>query len=162
MKRPIIFRGKTACDGSWIKGDLIGISSDFKPVQFIRCSYSEVYKVDPETVGQFTGLHDCENRDIYEGDIIRWADRSYYELYLDSKDNPEDYVEGGFDDLFEYGVVYYAAEECDYPAFDVSNWNHDECNGLSSLAASGEWHFEVIGNIHDNPDMLPDAPARGE
>ena len=161
MNRTIIFRGKTVCDGSWIKGDLIGISSDFKPAKFIRCSYSEVYKVDPDTVGQFTGLKDCEDRDIYEGDIIRWADHSDYNGYLDSLENPEEYEGWDFSGLWEYGTVYYAAGG-DYPAFDLDGWDEDECNGLSSLAASGEWYFEVIGNIHDNPDMLPDAPVRGD
>lgn len=161
MKRPIIFRGKTAFDGTWRKGDLIGVSSDFKDVVFIRCSYSDVCKVDPATVGQYTGMTDCEGREIFEGDIIRWADHSDYNGYLDSLENPEEYEGWDFSGLWKYGTVYYAAN-CDYPSFDLDGWDEDECNGLSSLAASGEWHYEVIGNIHDNPDMLPDAPVRGE
>ena len=161
MKRPIIFRGKTVFDGTWRKGDLIGVSSDFKGAVFIRCSYSDVCKVDPATVGQYTGITDCKGREIFEGDIIRWAESTSYECYLESTEYPEAYDGCNFDDLWKYGVVCYAAEG-GYPAFELSGWDEDECNGLSSLAASGEWQYEVIGNIHDNPDMLPDAPVRGE
>ena len=153
MKRLIMFRGKTVFDGTWRKGDLIGASSDFKDVVFIRCSYSDVCKVDPATVGQHIGMTDCEGREIFEDDIIRWAELSTYNCYLESKEYPEEYDGCSFDDLWHYGVVTYASA-FGYPAFELSGWDEDECNGLSSLDASGEWHFEVAGNVHDNPELL--------
>lgn len=160
MKRKIIFRGKSVCDGSWVTGDLIGVSSDFGGA-FIRRKYNDSVRVDPDTVGQYIGMTDCEGREIFEGDIIRWADITEYEDYLNSKLNPDIYEGWDFRGLWSYGMVYYAVDD-DYPAFVLSGWDEDECNWLPSLAATGVWHYEVIGNIFDNPDMLPDAPVRGE
>ena len=87
--------------------------------------------VDPETVGQFTGLHDADGREIYEDDIVRvvhYGDESIH-------------------------VIKYC-DDMDYPAFDI--WpNFDcECNGLSFCKCEREATITVIGNAHDNPELL--------
>lgn len=74
--RKIEFRGKSVATGTWRYGML-----DVEPG-----GYYEIFSrskngfskgvVDPETVGQFTGVTDTNNEPIYEGDIVeRYGDR---------------------------------------------------------------------------------------
>ena len=72
MNREIKFRGKSLIDGRWIYGDLFRTDLDGGvAIQF----YDEVdgwmtEDVSPGTVGQFTGVLDGRNQEIYENDIV--------------------------------------------------------------------------------------------
>jgi len=81
-------------------------------------------KVIPETVGQYTGLKDKNGTEIYEGDII-----DHYALF--------GYV------VYENGIFSLS-----------SNTNTQFCNCKQPLAYHDVNEMEVIGNIHQNPELI--------
>lgn len=163
--REILFRGKSTEDGKWFTGQLLHFKSPVseKELNVIVevCEFDDFNewfnigrsaKVIPETVGQFTGLTDKNGKKIFEGDIIRYADLYDYNCYLESIDNPEVYDNIDLGNIWTIDEVVYGIK-VGYPAFDLNK--HDfEANGLSELSESGQYFYEVIGNIHDNPELL--------
>ena len=92
MKRKIKFRGKTK-GGTWIYGNYYyrrGVSPVIETqklylihyiIEFADFNKVSEYEVLPETVSQFTGMYDADNREIYEGDIV-CSDELFFENYL--------------------------------------------------------------------------------
>lgn len=127
MQREIKFRGKRIDNGKWVYGDFRSEENCIAVPCYIRhfgIGY-DVYPVDPDTVGQYTGLKDKNGREIYEGDII-----SARGIILTVK-----YIGGVF---FACNVDSNIDK---YPLYILCEWENE----------SG---CEIIGNIHDNPELL--------
>ena len=85
--REILFRGKRVDTGEWVEGSLImndvivGKIVDFEEDYFTTEFW---YKVDPETVGQYTGIDDREGDKIFEGDTFKiGAEDNIYTVKFD-------------------------------------------------------------------------------
>jgi len=182
--REILFRGKRKDNGEWVYGyyselpiGSLGATifagsdeiicedtasyiisvfskqhSNFSFGNPLEVVEAETYEVDRETIGQYTGLTDCEGNKIFEGDIIRFADYHEYECYLESLKSPKDYEGVSFENLWTVDEIVYGIK-IGYPAFDL-NHNDFECNGLAELNCSGQYYYEKIGNIYDNPELI--------
>lgn len=78
--REILFRGKRTDNGEWVKGFYVCVLDTHYIMtgKFDSLTNgiinSEAYKVDPDTIGQFTGLTDENGVKIFEGDIVRYGD----------------------------------------------------------------------------------------
>ena len=132
--REILFRGKRVDNGEWIQGDLV----QFLPHGIVRIVTQEPpYKdaeVDSDTVGQFTGLTDRNGKKIFEGDIIHleYSQVFFGGVYYGEYTAEVSYKEGCFvTDGINNG------DEIETP---LSGFDNDE--------------VEIIGNIHDNPELL--------
>ena len=126
--REILFRGKRKDNGEWVCGSLSSEYLQECGCVMISPSSDTCYKVDPKTVGQFTGLTDKNGKKIFEGDIVRDAQSFLFGKVIYA--TPQD----GFD-----GIAGYMVDDIDD---GPQNYN-------------GFWNqVEVIGNIHDNPELL--------
>lgn len=121
--REIKFRGKR--DGKWLYGDLVHIDGDvfIFPVDG-QPDYGKNYQVEPETVGQFTGLKDKNGVEIWEGDI------------LGAEQNGNVYCDFVFYNGSSFGRSHFNSF---VPFYDRKDWIEKD---------------EVKGNIYDNPELL--------
>lgn len=128
--RNTIFRGKRKDNGEWIVGyycemfnpatksglPLLHIISDLLPFSA---------EIDPETLGQFTGLRDRKGRAIFEGDILKCNRNKYIEGVVVA----EEWNCSCCDGVFGFAIQG-----------DGDLRNFDIC--------------DIVGNIHDNPELL--------
>jgi len=92
------------------------------------CAWASFYA---DSIEQYTGLKDKNGKEIYEGDIIKcWSQNTY-----------------------PVGRVMYSEEWCTY---EIVSYDPKECRvyNLESFSPTVNKYLEVIGNIHENPELL--------
>lgn len=162
--REIIFRGKQKNSGEWVYGSLIHcdltdgrsytciLESDeanVHPMDFpylcceSGCIDGFANPVNPETVGQFTGLTDKNGNKIFEGDIIRTSNGRQSAVSA--------VKHGNFRPKMIYHMFWnYIGHE---PKPDLHGVFCESTKEQMMLFDSPTC-IEVIGNIHDNPELL--------
>lgn len=135
--RELKFRGKRLDNGEWAYGYLVELFTEVGERyvidacrHFDRDNYSlDAVEVDPQTVGEYTGLKDENGKEIYEGDILS----SEYPVKGKRNCHPVVWGSGRWE-------VDHIVNDC------CRAWRGD----LNGHHASEE----VIGNIYENPELL--------
>ena len=135
--RDILFRGKSI-DGTWHYGVPLVYTEDYV---CIAAPHSYNKKVESITIGQYTGLTDNNGKKIFEGDIIKYKNT--------------DGIKFNGVALTVIGKVVYNEKNA---SFAIS--------GKDEIGAKHYDYFpikkiEVIGNIHDNPELMKGGDGNG-
>lgn len=133
--REIKFRGKRVDNGKWVYGDLIqnsnnGVLIVYQLEHMDGLEYHCVeFEVDPQTVGQYTGVNDVSGSEIYEGDIVNTYPFHTHRVSKTYKYQKVIFLSGEF-----------KAEHSDY------GWEGETLIALN--------HCTVVGNIYENEELL--------
>lgn len=150
--RTIKFRGKASHNGEWLYGDLINIHGKYHILgeddmredgHHVTQDGDRPTWVEPDTIGQFTGLLDKNGEEIYEGDILRYPAKDKYqeenfvsfEVFWHDNDCADNHVGWQIDRRHFHG--------CICGTFDISTF-------LPRYTKK----MVIIGNIYDNPELL--------
>nr|DAX76055.1 MAG TPA: YopX protein [Caudoviricetes sp.] len=141
MKREILFRGKRVDNGEWVYGkglqqckdelgnEIVAIFEDIvKSEKYIKKEgrYTLYYvPVKAETLGQYTGLKDKNGKKIFEGDVVIIGEKLKAKVI---------YYDGAFRMQSEFSPT----------PIDTTDMGY----------MMREFSVRVIGNIHDNPELI--------
>lgn len=137
----ILVRGKESDDGSWVYGwycrypfSRWPLKDAIIPAEDAEDGYHHFVEVDGSTVGQFTGRLDKNGKRVFEGDVL-------------------DFFSGE-----SRGVVLWSDHDQCY----IISPDGDENLHLDDFGNYGKpEYFEVVGNIHDNPELLVEVSDNG-
>ena len=133
----ILFRGKRMDNGEWVYGFPFSYKVGFA-IEGIETWSGGRHRIDPSTVGQYTGLTDKHGKKIFEGDVVEclqeingnWIDK---------------HIEIGYVEM-RYGAFGLHRKQGYYRPF--KDWLED-------------YEYEVVGNIHDSPELLEEVSDNG-
>ena len=132
--REILFRGKRLDNGEWVYGGYHyehGFSKDNEKhyitvyETYGSFTYNEFVEVNATTIGQFTDVFDKYGNKIFEGDIIR--------VMLPNNKPKRDFIARA---LWDSAFIGFRLSKYDY------------------FMNANRYGFEIIGNIHDNKELL--------
>lgn len=137
--REILFRGKRVDNGEWIEGAYFPQNDNYPATIYTDDGLGTA--VDPATVGQYTGLTDKNDKKIFEGDIVDASETGW------ALCGPA----GRFSPVIP---VKWACDICGFDPFA----DYDRDCGVYTYGNK----VEVIGNIHDNPELLEEVKSNAE
>lgn len=127
--REIKFRGKNIYTEEWIYGNLVNIEEDryavLPVINTMRGETIAMYEVNPETIGQFTGIKDKNCREIYEHDLIECG-----------------------------GILCEVVFNSHIGSFSLLEIFTQQLGSQPLGVMLDMFHASLKGNIHDNPELL--------
>ena len=155
MMRKILFRGKRTFCNEWVYGDLGHFPDRTKIDTHENGQPWRGYDVFPETVGQFTGVYDTELTKIFEGDIVRFLryvgkivfEEGCFGIAISCNDAFDwDYIDEEMKEYAGTNQITACFNDHFISLWEIL-WNFDCDQNICNVV-------EVIGNIHDNPELL--------
>jgi uncharacterized phage protein (TIGR01671 family) len=133
MQREISYRGRRIDTKERVYGYLFGSWERRYILWGTTNNEPNMIEVIPETVGQYTGLHDKNGKEIYEGDILE-----FYDIH---------------------GEVRFGLHSDNV----YNGWHVDVKTAETQCELNESFSFsEVIGNIHENPELLSQPSKSSE
>ena len=133
-----LFRGKATTTGEWLYGSLLKVTIKGCPIWIIFEDNFDITGdivkamshacVDPDTVGECTGLTDKNGKLVFEGDIVQYYGTHELEVF----------IEKGHATIRWFDTII--KSECNALFFGCDEEDFGEC--------------EIIGTVHDNPELL--------
>ena len=173
MKREMLFRGKRVDTNEWVEGPGINTQYDISGKEHVyigvfiastmyptMCTMRNIewFEVIIETVCQFTGMTDRNSRKIFEDDIVRAQER-YDRPY--SKNRKSKRHVGVVKYHIARGTRFYNKETKEFDRHSDYAAEYRVIVKDYGKYVHGSWgdfyDCEVIGNIHDNPELLEEV-----
>ena len=124
----IEFRAKLITARKWVFGSYIAPFAN-DGIGGMALPGDNRYIVDPSTVGQYTGLRDCKGDKIFAGDVVRFGDDIYQIVFADA--------------------CFWINDPHNHYSMELHT-----TIGMGPGDILGQCGVEVIGNIHDDPNLL--------
>lgn len=132
-QREILFRGKSKTSGRWVYGDAI-VNNLYPSGPNI-----DEYSICPKTLGQYTGINDCNGKDIFEHDIVHCRTYPHF-----MRDDLEKLLDGVPKEVTGQVVMHKGA-------WVVKN-SRGMCFPLGDV-----YSVKVLGNVFDDFELLEDG-----
>ena len=137
--KEVKFRGKRIDNDNWIYGLIVKTSFNWYILKKGSDGFYDDCKVELKTIGQYTGLKDKNEQEIYEGDILQL-------------ESPKRHYTGGYiAGKYELGdTVIVSFKEGNF----IDEWTEKPLHERIYGIVHRKIEHEVVGNIYENPDLL--------
>ncbi len=167
MNNRFLFRGQRSDNGAWVQGHYFpakweeGYEQHFIQTSEVALHDHDIletraFEIDPATLGQCTGLRDKNGKLVFEGDIVRYSGKyDYIVRYGVYNRNPANCAAAPEIGWYFEGIgVMKGCIPCEIYTYDGYAMRYPPHVMANTEISVDKLIVEVIGNIHDNPELL--------